>query len=246
MGCLESSASTDCAGDTILISNDPTINEPDPRARTRELAAEFESRGDLLGWFDALYQESEGDTELIPWADLEPNRFLVKWADQSRLSGDGRTALVVGCGLGDDARYLHDRGFRVTAFDISRKAIEWARRLHVDTTIVFEVADLFQPFRRWLHGFDLVVEVYTIQPLPLGIRPQVIDSIARFVGKDGELLVITRGREDDEETVELPWALSRSDLSRFETNGLKQVSFESMLGEEEEPIERFVVVYESC
>ena len=43
------------------------------RARTKELQTEFAERGDALGWFDALYAESGGNNELIPWADLEPN-----------------------------------------------------------------------------------------------------------------------------------------------------------------------------
>jgi hypothetical protein len=56
-------------------------------------------------------------------------------------------------------------------------------------------------------------------------------------------LVVTRGREDDEEPVELPWQLSRRDLSRFEENGLNRSGFEIMMGDEEEPIPRFVVEY---
>src|SRR5829696_4072923 len=168
------------------------------RERTKEIAAEFSDRGDAVGWFDALYQESAGDRTKIPWADLEPNRFLKTWAEQTGLRGDGRKALVVGCGLGDDARYLHDLGFKVTAFDISPTAIEWARKLHIDTDIQFETADLFGPFRGWLGAFDFVLEVYTIQPLPIEIRPKVIDAIAAFVAEGGKLLVVTRGREDDE------------------------------------------------
>ncbi len=144
--------------------------EFDPRARTREIAAEFAGRGDSTGWFEALYKESGGDTEKIPWADMQPNRFFRAWAEKSGLKGEGRTALVVGCGLGDDAKYLHDLGFKVTAFDISPTAIEWAKRLYGDDDIQFETADLFQPFRGWLGAFDLVLEIYTIQPLPLEMR----------------------------------------------------------------------------
>ena len=73
-------------------------------------------------------------------------------------------------GLGDDAKYLDDLGFKVTAFDISPTAIEWAKRLHADTDIQFEVADLFEPFRDWLGAFDFVFEMYTIQPLPIEMR----------------------------------------------------------------------------
>lgn len=216
--------------------------EFDKRARTREIAAEFAACGDAFGWFEALYKESNGDPDLIPWADLVPNRFFRAWAEKTGLKGDGRTALVVGCGLGDDAKYLHDLGFRVTAFDISPTAIEWAKKLHAETDIQFKTANLFQPFPGWLAAFDFVLEIYTIQPLPLEIRPKVIDSIASFVAKKGHIVVVTRGREDDEETPQLPWPLSRKDLSRFGENGMVQIDFQEYWDDEDEQ-KRFVVEY---
>lgn len=212
------------------------------RARVRELQAEFAASGDVTGWFDALYKEADGNNEVIPWADLEPNRYFRAWAESTGLTGEGRTALVVGCGLGDDARYLNGLGFRVTAFDISPTAVEWARKLHANTDIVFETCDLFNPFRGWLEAFEFVLEIYTIQPLPLGIRPQVVDAIAAFVAENGTLVVVTRGREDDVEPDELPWPMSRRDLARFEQSGLSQKSFSQMPGDEDEP-DRFVVEY---
>jgi SAM-dependent methyltransferase len=222
------------------------------RARARELAAEFADRGDMVGWFDAFYKEAGGDNGQIPWADLEPNKFFRTWAEDAGLKGNGRSALVVGCGLGDDAKYLHDLGFKVTGFDISPTAIEWAKKLHKDTDIRFEVADLFEPPVEWVNdgktsanvagGFDFVLEIYTIQPLPMEMREQVIDSVAAFVANDGELVVVTRGRENDEEPVELPWPLSRTDLSRFETHGLMQTDFRILEGDDP-PTPRFVVQY---
>ena len=221
-----------------------TKEEFDARERVKKLAAEYIEKGDALGWFEALYREAAGDIERIPWADLEPNKFLRRFAEASGLRGDGRRALVVGCGLGDDARFLHELDFRVTAFDISPTAIEWARRIHRDTDIKFVVTDLFGPPHQWYQSFEFVLEVYTIQPLPVEMRAPTIDAIANFAGLKGKLLVVTRGREDDEIPLELPWALSRKDLSRFETNGFRQICFEEMLGDEEPPIERFVVEYE--
>lgn len=216
----------------------------DARERTKEIQAEFAKKGDATGWFEALYKEANGDNERIPWADLAPNKFLARFAEQTNLRGNNRNALVVGCGLGDDARFLRDSGFKVTAFDISKTAIEWARKLHADTDIKFFAADLFDAPKEWFAAFEFVLEVYTIQPLPLRMRPKVIDAIASFVEFKGKLLVVTRGRENDEIPPELPWALSRRDLSRFEANNFKQICFEEMLGDEEEPIKRFVVEYE--
>jgi len=219
-------------------------DKEEARARARELAAEFADRGEPLEWFEAFYKESAGSTEAIPWADLEPNKYFRKWAEQTGLQGSGRSALVVGCGLGDDAHYLHELGFKVTAFDISPTAIEWARRLYGNDDIQFEVADLFQPFRGWLGAFDFVFEIYTIQPLPLEMRPEVIDRIASFVAPHGTLVVVTRGREDDEEPEQMPWPVSRRDLLRFEANGLIEIGFVEMAAEDEDEPPRFVLNYQ--
>jgi SAM-dependent methyltransferase len=223
------------------------------RERTRQLAAEFNERGDPLGWFDALYKESGGDIEKIPWADMAPNRFFRAWAESTGLKGHRRKALVVGCGLGDDAKYLHDLGFKVTAFDVSPTAIEWARKVYGDAGIQFETADLFDPPAEWIAagknppadagGSDFVLEIYTIQPLPMELRPKVIDSIAAFVAPGGRLVVVTRGREDDEEIGEVPWPLSKRDLSRFEENGLREIGFQDLWDDEDEQ-RRFIVEYE--
>jgi SAM-dependent methyltransferase len=216
----------------------------DIRERTKQLQAEFAEKGDVTGWFEALYAEAENDNEKIPWADLEPNKFFVRFAEKTNLQGNNRNALVVGCGLGDDAKYLQNLGFKVTAFDISETAINWAKRLNPD--INFQVADLFASPKDWNQAFDFVLEVYTIQPLPIEIRPKVIDEIAKFVKKDGKIVVVTRGREDDEIPLELPWALSKKDLSQFEKNGLKQTYFEEMIDEDHgDFMRRFVVEYQN-
>lgn len=220
------------------------MEEFDARENAKKLAAEFKKNGDVTGWFDALYVEAEGNNEHIPWADLEPNKFLKIWTEQTNLQGNGRNALVVGCGLGDDAKFLDDLGFNVTAFDISPTAIEWAKKIHGETSIKFVVADLFDAPAKWQNAFEFVLEVYTIQPLPLERRETVIDAIAGFVAENGKLVVVTRGRENDEIPTEMPWALSLNDLSRFEKNGLKKTNFTEMLGDEEEPVRRFVVEYE--
>jgi SAM-dependent methyltransferase len=220
------------------------MSKEETRARARELAAEFEERGDTLGWFEAFYKEAGGDNASIPWADLEPNHYFTQWAKSRELKGNGRTALVIGCGLGDDAKYLSDLGFKVTAFDISPTAIEWAKKLYGDAGISFHVADLFDPPQEWIRGFDLVLEIYTIQPLPLDMRPQVIDAIASFVNDNGKLIVVTRGREDNEQPEQMPWPLSRRDLSRFSEWGLRETSFTVMPSIEEDEPARFVVEYE--
>src|SRR5437016_4070207 len=90
---------------------------------TPSLAEKALAKGDITGWFDELYTAASGNASLIPWADENPNRYLLEWLDRK---GDrpvaptiGKKAIVIGCGLGDDAEELSRRGFEVTAFDIS-------------------------------------------------------------------------------------------------------------------------------
>jgi SAM-dependent methyltransferase len=213
------------------------------RGRVLELSKESNERGDAAGWFEKLYAEAEGNAEKLPWGNLSPNEYLVSFAEKTALNGNGRTALVVGCGLGDDAKYLEELGFKVTAFDISPTAIDWAKHRYSETKIEFQVADLFETPKEWNGAFDFVLEIYTIQPLPLEIRPQVIDEVAKFVKKEGKLVVVTRGRENDETLGELPWALSRNDLSRFAENNLKETYFEEVYSSDEIPVRRFVIEY---
>ncbi|MEZ4387718.1 MAG: hypothetical protein R3D98_09110 [Candidatus Krumholzibacteriia bacterium] len=79
----------------------------------------------------------------MPWATLAPAPLLRAWLDRNRPTGAGQTALVVGCGLGDDAAEMARRGFAVTAFDVAASAIALARERHLDLAIDWQVAELF-------------------------------------------------------------------------------------------------------
>ncbi len=218
-----------------------TKEEEELRERIGLMAREYLAKGDATGWFDVLYEEAGENINVIPWADLQPNRFLVEWDRGKLADGEGKKALIVGCGLGDEAKYMNARGYRVTAFDISEKAIKWAKKIHAGEDMEFLVADMFDPPEDWSGTFDVVIEVYTIQALPLGLRKQSIGAISSFVKQDGQIVVVERLRDDEiDEPDGPPWALSRSEIGEFREHGLKEVEFEIFEGDEDEPFERFV------
>jgi SAM-dependent methyltransferase len=225
------------------VRNQTMDEETDPvREHAHEVAESFLEKGDDYGWFEALYAEAEGNNEHIPWADLAPNRFLVEWERDSPLAGKGKTALVVGCGLGDDANFLANRGFDVMAFDVSETAIDWARKLYPSQKIRFLQADLFDAPPEWAGAFDLVLEIYTIQALPLHLRERAVSAICGFVAPGGTLVAVSRFREDDKEPEGPPWALTRADISAIAASGVALDEF-SEFDDAEDGITRFVASF---
>jgi ubiquinone/menaquinone biosynthesis C-methylase UbiE len=212
------------------------------RAVARQIASEHLRAGDPLGWFEDLYSQAGEDPSIIPWADMKPNPSLVAWLDQNRSIASGR-ALKVGGGLGDDAEELARRGFTTTAFDISKSAVAWSRRRFTESPVSYVVADLLSPPAEWEAAFDLVVESYTLQVLPPGLRLDAARSISSFVAPGGTLLVIARGREPDEPEGAMPWPLVKKELSLFETQEIRMVSFDDYMDNEPVPVRRLRATY---
>ena len=213
------------------------------REIARGLANKHCAAGDPLGWFEALYAQADGDSSIIPWADLTPNPNLVHWLNTTRVHGKGQKALKVGCSLGDDAEELASSGFDTTAFDISESAIAWCCQRHPDSAVTYLVADLFDAPAEWQKKFSLVVESYTLQVLPSDLRRRAIQCIASFVGSGGVLLVISRGREPANPEGDMPWPLIREELTAFCDYGLREMSFEDYFDKEDPPVRRFRAVY---
>jgi len=204
----------------------------DKRQRARELAAESLNAGDPTAWFERLYREG---LDVVPWAELRPNPNLLP------LDGKGKTALVIGCGLGDDAQQLAKWGFVTTAFDISPTAIEKCRERFPESTVRYEVADLLNVPKDWRETFDFVLEIYTVQALPPAIRQRAIEGASSFVKPGGKLLLVARGRDETDPPGELPWPLTRRELLLFTQYGLREESFEDYI--DEESVRRFRAVF---
>jgi SAM-dependent methyltransferase len=218
------------------------INNP-RIADTGKLANASVAKGDITGWFDELYVAASGDASVIPWADQHPKRYLVEWLDNNLVQGNGRRAMVIGCGLGDDCEELARRGFDVTGFDISPTAIEWAKKRFPESPAHYHTADLFKMPTEWLGAFDFVFECYTIQALPRSVRSQVIDNIGSLVAPGGELLLVCRGWSDEQKEDNLPWALKREELEHFNQLGFSTVTFEDFLDYDDPDRKRFRVLY---
>lgn len=161
-----------------------------------------------LDWFEEIYRQAAGDMGVIPWGDGKPNPNLVVWCERESRPRQAERVLVVGCGLGDDAEYLASRGATVTAFDLSATAIGWCQKRWAGSPVKYVHANLLEA--DWGDGFDLVVEIYTLQAMPPEVRAQAYPKLAAAVA--GELLVICRGRDEGEHAGGLPWKLTKAEL----------------------------------
>jgi SAM-dependent methyltransferase len=109
--------------------------------------------------------------------------LLDRFADRVRGRGP---VCDLGCGPGQVARYLKDRGVDAFGLDLSPGMIEQARRLNPD--IRFEVGDLFAlpcPDGAWAG----VAAFYAIVHLPPDRLPTAFGELARVLQTDGVAVV---------------------------------------------------------
>ena len=191
--------------------------------KVKELAAEALRTSEPSAWFEVLYQEAKGDASQVPWAKLTPHPYLQDWLESYSPQAESKSALVVGCGLGDDAEALALKGFQVTAFDVSPTAIAWCHQRFPDSTVNYIVADLFNLPTQWHQAFNFVWECRNIQALPLNVRSKAIAAVAEVVAVGGTLLVTTRIRDTDDEPDGPPWPLSHTELAQFQELGFQEI-----------------------
>ncbi|WP_338774215.1 class I SAM-dependent methyltransferase [Nocardia vulneris] len=195
---------------------------------TKRLAAASLAQDDPTGWFEQLYVAAADGAAIVPWDAADPNALLVDWLERHERADGGMRALVVGCGLGRDAEHLAGLGFRTTAFDISATAIKTARERFPASQVDYTVADLLAPPAAWAGAFDLVVELITVQSMPVSVRAAATTNVAAMVAPGGDLLVIAGIRADDEVVDGPPWPLTRAEIDAFAGAGLHSVKVEQV------------------
>jgi len=178
---------------------------------------------EATAWFDNYYKDANKEMDTIAWAKGEVNPFLQEYLDNFRETPS--KAIVIGCGLGDDAFALYAAGFDVTAIDISEEAINWAKERFDGAEIDFRVADLFALPEELLGQFDFVFEAFTIQSLPLALRDRVITAITSLMKPDAKVLAVCNAKLDHERFDGPPWPLTFNELRLFTMKECRELEF---------------------
>lgn len=179
---------------------------------------------DRKAFFDQVYAMADGDEAAVPWADLKPKDKLTEWL--AAHPGEGRSAIDIACGLGDNAEALAAAGYATTAFDLSQKAVDWARRRFPASPVTYLTANLMDPPQGWTGAFDVVHECYTIQSVPPAMHRDFSRAVAALVKPGGCLLVYTRLRPEGSQHQGPPWPLMPSETDVFQEFGLEAESRE--------------------
>jgi len=176
-------------------------------------------------WFEELYFTSNKNGEGIPWANMKTHPYFQECLELEPLDGKGKKAIVVGCGLGDDAIELEKRGYKVTAFDVSESAIAFCKERFPYSSVSFLVADLFNYPEDWKNSFDFVLEIYTVQALPPRYETEAIGKISDLVAEKGILLVISQVNEAPRDFKNgPPWLLTPGHRNVYEQNRLTLIN----------------------
>ena len=214
------------------------------RNKIVDLATESLQKDDATGWFETVYTDAKGDSSQVPWAKSTSHPYLQDWLEKYPPQTEGKTAIVIGCGLGDDAEVLAKLGFKVTAFDISPTAISWCQQRFPNSEVNYFVGDLFNLDSSLQHSFDFVFECRTIQALPLKMRSDSIEAVSSLVAEKGTLIVITRYRDSEAAPDGPPWPLSEGELSLFKQLGLQEVRRDTFIEEDKPGIVQLRLQYQ--
>ncbi len=218
------------------------MKEFDP-IKYKEMVRGFQQKDDPTGWFDSIYSDADGDYKAVFWADLKANPYLLNWLQQNPITVPKKRAIVIGCGVGDDAEEISKFGYEVTAFDISPSAIKLCKNRYPNTKVNYLVADLFKYPKEWFENFDLVYECNTIQVLPGKYRTKALEAMASFLAINAYILVSCRSRNSGEQEDDIPLPLDKDEINGFVRSGLTQKSFLAYDDDQEPPVAHFFSTY---
>lgn len=175
-----------------------------------------------------------------PWDKGAPTPVLAEIAAR-HLSLFHGSALVPGCGLGYDARWLADKGLRVTAADIAPLAIEKAQALDSERLVDFRLVDIFAPPADLLGAFDLVWEHTCLCALPVELRTKYALGVKSALKPGGTLAgVFFINPEMDPGETGPPFGISAEELEKLWTDigftvldsWIPQTGYEGRVGRE--------------
>lgn len=170
----------------------------------------------------------DGDT---PWDTGAPSPALVNMESHSSLPL-GAAVMVPGCGLGNDALHLASLGYKVSAVDWSRTAVDSVRAFAKRKNLEVEVlaSDFWEIPPSWYGTFDALFEHTFFCAIDPSERKIYVEQLLRLLKPKGQFMGSLFIRESHPEPVRYEINLDRSGppfwSTEAEIRGLFEASFE--------------------
>ena len=134
------------------------------------------------------------------WAGDRPSYILSGLFEKYIKDKNIANVLEVGCGEGQNAMFLMQKGYNVEATDVSKEAIRWCKKIalekHLDVKKFFVLDALSNNFRK---KYDLIYSISTLHMLVLdGDRKKFLDFVYNHLTEDGLSIITVMGDGIDE------------------------------------------------
>ncbi|WP_373511266.1 class I SAM-dependent methyltransferase [Persicitalea sp.] len=128
------------------------------------------------------------------WDVNKPQPDLIRLVEEGKIAG--KTILDIGCGSGDNAIYLAQKGFQVTGLDYSDKGIEVAKRRAAkeNVTVKFDVADAFN-LSNINQQFDIVIDYGLYHNIDMDKMPLYLENIRQVLKTGGQFIIQAFGEK---------------------------------------------------
>lgn len=138
------------------------------------------------GW-DRIYHRY--GPESLPWELRRPRNILVELVESGQVIPS--RALDLCCGAGTNPTYLAEKGFDVTALDISDKAVEYSRKHAQEARVQIDlvVGDfLYLPFRS--KEFDFIFDFGCFHHVEVENRITFIKGVSRVLKSNSKYCLV--------------------------------------------------------
>ncbi|TVQ74002.1 MAG: class I SAM-dependent methyltransferase [Balneolaceae bacterium] len=141
--------------------------------------------------FDEFYSTSDD-----PGFGRAPSVELKDFVEATGLTG---SALDLACGDGRDTLFLLDKGFDVTAVDISRVALDklekYAQTQKLSGSLTTHCVDITE-FKAGRDHFDLITSATGLDHIPLEQTRKLLPSIVSWLKPGGTLYLMVHSTDD--------------------------------------------------
>jgi SAM-dependent methyltransferase len=122
----------------------------------------------------------------LPWSlDYIPEWFI---KNINFVLGNSRSILDIGCGEGNYAKYVAQKGFNVLGIDFSKRAIQSAKKSSSLTNLQFKVMSAFD-LSKMNKRFDSAYEVSLFHHISPHQRKKYAEEVSKILKKQGKFLM---------------------------------------------------------